>query len=280
MGAAAGSSFGVSKVPSRDILAPGLGLVYKLTDSTSVFASYYRGMAIAGPNSALDGLDDETSNGYELGIRHYTPALQMELIGFWTDFDDLIITDLIGASGSTGDPSNAGSVRTYGAEAAFRWDPLHDSATDWRLPLRASATVTSAELRSDASSADPESIFGGGRKGNTVPYIPDFQISAGVGVEFKQLGVYLDGTYTPSMFGTADNTTSLRAPDGSPDSRFGKTGSAFLVDLSAKYDVTENFSILAGINNLLDDTFVSSRIPEGPRVNQPRTYYGGIEIRF
>lgn len=279
VGSAVDSSQGVDK-RSRDILAPGLGVVYRLTDTTSVFASYYRGFSVTGPNSAISGVNDETSNGYEIGIRHYTPALQAELIGFWTDFNDLVVTDLIGASGSAGDPSNAGKVRVYGAEAALRWDPLHDSATDWRLPLRTSATLTSAKLRSDAASADPESIFSGGRAGNRVPYIPDFQVSAGVGVEYKQLGVYLDGTYAPAMFGTADNSTRLRAPDGTPDARFGKTEAAFLVDLSVKYALTENIAILGGINNLLDDSFITSRIPEGPRGNQPRTWYGGLEITF
>ncbi len=279
VGSAVDTSQGVDK-RSRDLFAPGVGVVYRLTDTTSVFASYYRGFSITGPNSAVGGVNDETSNGYEIGIRHYTPALQAELIGFWTDFNDLIVTDLIGASGSAGAPSNAGKVRVYGAEAALRWDPLHDSATDWRLPLRTSATLTSAKLRSDAASADPESIFSGGKVGNRVPYVPDFQISAGVGVEYRNLGVYLDGTYTPAMFGTADNSTSLRAPDGSPDARFGKTESAFLVDLSVKYALTENIAILGGINNLLDDTFITSRVPEGPRGNQPRTYYGGLEITF
>ena len=280
VGRAADSSFGVVKAPSRDILAPGLGVVYKLTDTTSVFAGYHRGLSVTGPNSAIGGVRDETSNGYELGIRNYTPAVQMELIGFWTDFNDLIVTDLIGASGSAAEPSNAGKVRAYGLEAAMRWDPLHDSAGDWRLPLRASATLTSAELRSGTASADPESIFSGGQKGNKVPYIPDFQVSAGVGVEYKKLGVYLDGTYTPAMFGTADNSTSLRAPDGSPDARYGKTESSVMVDLSAKYAVSENFSIIGGVQNLFDDSFISSRIPEGPRGNQPRTFYGGVEIRF
>lgn len=280
VGPTAGSSRGVVKVPSRDLFAPGLGVVYNLTDSTSMFASYYRGFSVTGPNSGGSGVRDETSNGYELGIRHYTPGLQMELIGFWTDFSDLIVTDLIGASGASGEPSNAGKVRSYGLEAALRWDPLHDSPTDWRLPLRTSATLTSAKLRSDAASADPESIFSGGVAGNRVPYVPEYQISAGVGVEYKKLGVYLDGTYTPAMFGTADNSTSLRAPGGSPDARFGKTEAAFLLDLSARYAVTENISILGGISNVLDESYISSRIPEGPRANQPRTFYGGVEIRF
>jgi outer membrane receptor protein involved in Fe transport len=54
----------------------------------------------------------------------------------------------------------------------------------------------------------------------------------------------------------------------------------FIVDLSVQYQVTENIRLLAGISNLTDDIGVTSRLPFGARSNAPRSYFGGVEIRF
>lgn len=265
---------------SLDALAPGIGLVYELTDAWSVFGGYYRGISTPAPREFLrDGTDLETSNGYELGVRHYGQSLQAELVGFFTDFDSLIVRDSIGGAGNTSDV-NGGSAEVYGLEFAVRWDALSATNSDWRLPLRASATYTHAEITSASPSEDAESIFSGGRPGSRLPYIPEFAASAGIGVEYRGFGLYLDGTYTSEMYGTARNTSSLRDFSGAPDARYGKTDDAFILDLSLQYQVTENIRLIAGISNLTGEEYIISRLPYGARGNQPRTYYGGVEIRF
>ena len=102
----------------------------------------------------------------------------------------------------------------------------------------------------------------------------------GIGIEYQQFGLYLDATYTPETFGTASNTTSLLTPAGKPDSRFGKTDAALIVDLSTRWQATPNISLLAGISNLLGEEYLSSRIPLGPRAGEPRAFYTGVEIKF
>ena len=265
---------------SLDAFAPGVGLVYEVSDEWSVFGGYYRGISTPGPREFLRGGNDlEQSNGYEVGVRHYAKSLQAEVVGFYTDFDNLLVRELQGASGTLGD-ENGGSATVYGVEAAVRYDLLDGSGTDWRMPVLASATFTSAETTSDTASANAESIFSGGKSGNKLPYIPEWAASAGLGVEYRGLGVYLDATYTGEMFGTASNTSNLRTPSGKPDARYGVTDQMFIVDLSVQYQVTENIRLLAGISNLTDDIGVTSRLPFGARSNAPRSYFGGVEIRF
>ncbi len=265
---------------SLDALAPGVGLVYELAGTWSLFGGYYRGISTPGPRDYLkDGIDLEISNGYEIGVRHYTPALQAELVGFYTDFDSLIVRDSLGGAGSGGD-ANGGAAEVYGIEFAARWDALASSGSDWRLPLRVSATYTQSEITSGSGSADAESIFSGGTAGSELPYTPEFMASAGLGVEYRGFGLYLDGTYTGEMYGTARNTSSLRDFDGNPDARYGKTDSAIVLDLSLQYQVTENIRLIAGISNVTGEEYVVSRLPYGARGNQPRSYYGGVEIRF
>ena len=265
---------------STDIVAPGLGLNYEINDQWSTFASYYRGFSTPGPRASLEtGLEEELSDGFELGARHYGDTLQAELVGFYTKFQDLIVQDKIGASGSP-ETSNGGDIDVYGVEAALRWDPMAGTGSAWSLPTRLSATYTHSELKTDSSSASADSIFSGGRAGNEVPYIPEFSLSAGIGIEYGDFGVYLDASYTPETFGTASNTTSLRTPEGKPDSRFGKTDEALILDLSARWKATDNISVLAGVSNLLGEEYISSRIPLGPRAGEPRAFYGGVEITF
>ncbi len=265
---------------SLDALAPGIGLVYELADTWSVFGGYYRGISTPGPRDFLrDGIGLETSNGYELGIRRYGQALQAELVGFYTDFDSLIVRDNLGGAGSAGDV-NGGSAEVYGLEFAVRWDALAATHSDWRLPLRASATYTKSEINSASPSADAESIFSGGGPGSQLPYTPEFAASAGIGIEYRGFGLYLDGTYTSEMYGTARNTSSLRDFEGNPDARYGKTDSAFLLDLSLQYQINNHIRLIAGISNLTGEEFIVSRLPYGARGNQPRAYYGGVEIRF
>lgn len=265
---------------STDIVAPGLGLNYEIDEKNSAFASYYRGFSTPGPRaSLLSGLEEELSDGFELGVRHYGDSVQAELVGFYTHFRNLIVQDNIGASGTT-ESTNGGDIEVFGMEASLRWDPMAGTGSAWSLPTRLSATYTHGELKSDADSASAESIFSGGRAGNEVPYIPEFNLSAGIGIEYGDFGVYLDASFTPETFGTASNTTSLRTPQGTPDARFGKIDEALIVDLSARWQATDKIAILAGVSNLLGETYTSSRIPVGPRAGEPRAFYGGVEVSF
>jgi len=265
---------------SLDAFAPGIGLVYELTDTWSVFGGYYRGISTPGPRDFLrEGTDLEKSNGYEFGVRHYGSDLQVELMGFYTDFDNLIVRDSLGGAGNSTD-DNGGSAEVAGVEFAVRYDPLAAGSSDWRLPLRASATYTHSETTSSSPSADAESIFSGGAKGSQLPYIPEFAASAGLGVEYRSFGLYLDATYVSEMYGTAKNTSSLRDANGDPDARYGKTDAALTLDLSVHYQITDNVRLIAGVSNLTGEESIVSRLPYGARSNQPRSYYGGVEIRF
>lgn len=271
---------GTSGSADLDVVAPGVGLVYELTDSLSVFGGYYRGFSTPGASGRInDGQDTEISDGFELGVRYYTPELQAELIGFYTEHKDLVVPDFIGASGSS-DSVNAGDVEVYGVEAALRYDPLANSGTDWRLPIRVAATVTHAELTSDTPSADAESIFSGGRAGNKVPYIPEYNFAIGIGVEYRNFGLYVNGTYTPETYASASNTSRPVNTDGKPDARFGKVDEVFLLDVNVKYRVNDKLRLFAGVSNLLEEEYIVSRIPYGPRAGAPRMWYGGIELKF
>jgi Fe(3+) dicitrate transport protein len=128
--------------------------------------------------------------------------------------------------------------------------------------------------------ANASTIYSGAKLGNQLPYVPEWAASTGIGIENGNFGVYLDGTYISSMYGSANNATNLRDLNGNPDARAGRTDSAFIIDLSVRYQLTSALRLVAGISNITGEEYISSRLPSGARANQPRSYFGGFEVRF
>ena len=62
--------------------------------------------------------------------------------------------------------------------------------------------------------------------------------------------------------------------------REGKIDEGFTLDLSAHYQLNDTTKIIGGVHNVLDDVYTVSRLPDGPRVNAPREFYVGLEIKW
>lgn len=262
---------------SLDVVAPGIGMTWNAVDNLTFFGGVYRGYSVPEPMGYVrDDLREETSTGCELGARwsNDAAAFRIELVGFSTRFDDLLVINNVGGTG-TGVSENVGEVDSSGFEFAVTWDPLATQGAPVTLPMNLGLTYTRATLESGAVSSDAESIFANARNGNRVPYIPEWAISAGVGLAHEKWGVDLDMTYVSETFTSADN---VEAP--TTDSRFGKTDEALVFDLSAHYMVRENLRLLAGVSNLFGEQYISSRLPHGPRTGAPRAFHVGVECTW
>ncbi len=262
-----------------NMLAGSLGLTYRVNDSWVGFGSVNRGFSPPSPKSAVNGIKEETSNALEIGARYTNPkqALALESVLFYTQFNDLIVIDNIGGTG-TGETENFGKVNSAGLEFSAQYDA--GIANDWSLrnPWYLTATYTDATQQNNATSTDPESIFSYGRTGNKVPYIPELIFSLGTGIESTNWGSTIAGSYVSETFTSANNVDSQINGAGNPDARFGKTDAYFVVDLSAYYRLNKNVKLFSGVQNLFDETYIVSRQPDGPRPGMPRFVYAGIEI--
>ncbi len=258
-----------------------LGLTYALNDRWTGFGSINRGYSPPSPKSATQGIREETSLAYELGARYADPERAVALEGalFLTDFDNLIVIDNIGGTG-TGETENFGQVRSYGAELAARYDAGIDNGWGLRNPWFFSVTYTNATQRNDATSTDPESIFSFGRAGNKVPYIPEWVLSAGTGVETARWGGEISGNYVSAMYTSASNVSDQVNGNGDPDARFGMTDAYLIIDAVAHYRMNKNAKLFAGVQNLTDRRYLVSRQPEGPRPGMPLFAYAGVEVRL
>lgn len=273
---------GISQEGDLNVWAGGIGFSYELGDTDRIFGGVYRGISTPGPKGYTEPdpskqTDEESSLSYELGWRQTDEEKyrSFELVGFFTDFDHLLAP----ATGAgVGDPANGGAAEVYGIEAMFSYDPASASGQAYRLPVYLSATWTQATLKSNLA-ADTGNIFtdfqGGDETGNDIPYIPEWKLAAGIGVDMTTWGANLDATWSSSMYGTAGNH---HAPVTS--SREGKIDDILQIDLSGWYKINDNWKAIAGIYNVFDEENLTSRLPEGPRNGRGRHLYTGFEVQF
>ncbi|MGB0991579.1 MAG: TonB-dependent receptor family protein [Akkermansiaceae bacterium] len=267
---------------SLNVWAGGIGFTYDICETDSLFGGIYRGVSTPSPGgytqtNPAKQTDEETSLSYELGWRYHNEDSHtaFELTGFFTDFDNLIAP----ATGAgIGDPANGGQAEVYGIEAQLTYDPASAAGKGYRMPMYISATWTQATLQSNLA-ADSGNIFtdfqGGDETGNDIPYIPEWKIAAGIGIDFEKWGANLDATWTSSMYGTGGNHSNPVT-----SSREGKVDEALLFDLSGWYQLNENWKLVGGIQNILDEENIVSRLPEGPRNGRGRHIYAGFEVKF
>ena len=274
--------------PSRDgasdldYLAPGVSGIFQGSDKWLLFAGYHKGVSVPSPrNHARNGIREERSHAFELGTRFNDQnALFGEIVLFHTRFDDLIVIDNIGGAG-TGDSENIGRVDSTGIEIMLGFDPGRRNDWGFSNSYTLSVTYTDAALVGDANSEDEESIFAGGRDGNRVPYIPEFQVNLTTGIETGKVRAYLSASFVDERFTSATNSeVEINPNTGGPDSRFGKIDSFLTVDLSAYYGLTETLELFGMVTNLTDEVYMASRHPYGPRPGSPRMAFAGVQYRF
>jgi len=271
---------------TMSLVGGGLGATYDLTEQWTLFAGAHRGYSPPSPRAALSGIEEETSNAFEGGFRYRRPehAFSAEVTGFYTHFNDLIVIDngAAGGAGGTGSgvTENVGEIDTLGLELFMQYDP--GAAYNWGVstPSYVSFTYTHAELDGEANSPDAESLFSGGADGNKVPYIPEYLVTFGTGLDFEKFGMFINASYVSSMYTSASNTEEQVNADGDPDSRFGKLDHHFVVDLTGYYKINDQAKIVGGVHNLFDEAYTASRHPHGPRPGKPRFLYIGMEVTF
>jgi Fe(3+) dicitrate transport protein len=266
---------------SLNMVGGGLGMIYRFSDHWNVFGGVHRGFSPPGPRAAIrGGLEEETSLAWELGSRYSSPngAFFAQGTLFYTDFDNLIAIDNVGGTGS-GDAQNLGEADNKGLELELGFDPGVANGWTFSMPSFVALTYSDAKLRSDSDSG-AESIFSGARSGNRVPYIPEWQVSAGTSIERGPWAVSATLTYVGETYATGSNTSQQLDPEGIPDARFGKTDAYTIVDVQAGVDVTDNVNLFVGAHNLFDQEYVASRLPHGPRPGLPQFFYAGIDVVF
>ncbi|MFD0932158.1 TonB-dependent receptor family protein [Psychroflexus salinarum] len=245
---------------------PGIGANYKLNQQFSLFGGIHKGFS---PGGTRPEESSELSVNYELGTRFNFNGLSGELVGFYNDYSNLLGSDFAATGGvGTLDQFNAGEVNVAGLEVQGSYDFLKENS-NFSLPLTIAYTFTDATFQNSFDSN--VGIWGEVRDGDEVPYISRHQFNAGLSFIASKFEAHANARYRGEF--------RTQAGSGSIPSRE-KVGSNFIIDLSAKYHLTKNFSLTSNIINLADHEYEVSRVPAGLRPGHPFGIYGGFEFRF
>ena len=254
-------NFKDSRANKFDIWLPGLGALFEFNSSTRLVAGIHRGFAT--PSNA-PGVDPEESTNYELGVRYDHSRLGFEAMFFFNDYENLVgvCTNSSGGNCDPGDAFNGEGVHIPGLELSFQtW---FEAGEYWQIPVQLVYTWMNAEFRSSFNSE----FFGEVKKGDPVPYVPDNQLWASLGLQGGPWSFWVSGNYVDSV------CTRASCDD------FEKTESAVIFDLSAHYEINKNWEIYSLVENLADEIYVAGREPYGARPNKPRTFMLGAKFVF
>ena len=238
----------------------------------SLYASYNQGFSPVDAGSSAS-IEPEESDVYEVGYRKSTAGGMFELIAFFNDYTQLIETCLEagGCTGSTGSTTNKGAAEVKGIEFQYRVNDLFAapqmkgsgaSTSSTRYPLIISGMLQDSEYKGQNSSY----------VGNSIAYVPDFQLYTSLGMVTNNWDIYLGAKYHDDTY--TDDLNTYR------------TGKAFIFDVSAGMDVPMNFGgikkarLFANIDNLFDKTIVASQHNYGSRPNKPLTFMAGVKFDF
>ena len=250
---------------SQSIIMPGIGVFWQYTDTIGLLAGVNKGFSPAGPSSDAD--PEETIN-YEAGVRFQEDALQLDVIGFYSDYSNLLGRCRVSDSGcDIGQEFNGGEVDIFGIEVTGSHSWNLDSG--WSVPFSTSYTYTESEFQDGFESRFSQ--WGVVVEGDELPYLPQH-------IARVQLGLENDIWLFNVAWKYQDQMRELPGQDSISDKSHTDALSTF--DLSLTWNVTNSLLTQLTVDNLLDEEAIVSHRPFGARPNKGRSFYGRVKYTF
>ncbi|MDO6640995.1 TonB-dependent receptor family protein [Shewanella sp. 10N.286.51.B2] len=253
---------------SFDVVLPSVAATYQITDNLIVLAGIQQGFAPSAPGND-DGKEEKSWN-YEAGVRYNTGALNSEAIAFYSDYSNMH-GNCTAAQGcdddNIGNQYNAGEVEVSGIELSLGYE--FNQTGEISFPVKMAYTFSNAEFQ-NAFISDFES-WGDVEKGDELPYLPDNQLFLSAGVQAQAWQVTIAGRYTSDMRTVADQ-------GGIPAEEL--IANKTVVDLSARYFINDASEVYLTVDNLLDETYMTTRIHGSIFAGKPQTATLGYHYKF
>ncbi len=261
-----------------DVWVPGIGLKYEFAPNSLAYANVSRSFRppsfqdTFNPNIAAASADlkPTTAWTYEAGVRaNPYPWLLLELGGFYTDYQDLVVA-AVGVA-------NNYDITSYGFEGQVElglFGLTHAIQTGDRN------YAGSHEVFLLAGATLVESTFAGGEfDGNDLPYVPNQNVTFGVRYSYRdRFDLQFQGRYVGNRFTDEANTVNENAVG-----TIGLLHDYTVFDIKSRWQVSENVILNAGINNLFDETYGTQRRTaqqKGIFPGPTRQFYVGATLIF
>lgn len=246
------------------VLIPGIGVHYQLLPAASVFFGVHKGFA---PPSAELYQKPESSVNMELGTRVSIGKFKAELIGFYNNYSNMLVSDLAASGGSgTLEQFNVGEARVKGAEFLVQYQPLPHTCS-LRLPLQLSYTYTDTEMRNSFESHS----WGNVVRGDEIPYIFKHALNMQLGIEYKWFYANIGARYNSDM---------RTSPGQGPIAEREKVPANLILDASVNVLVNKYLTLRLNAINLTNRVYLTSRHPAGLRAGHPFGIYAGANVQF
>ncbi|MDX1741052.1 MAG: TonB-dependent receptor, partial [Rhodothermales bacterium] len=247
-----------------DAWIPGIGVDVDLSRGFHAFAGVHRGFA---PPDSREGTRPESSTNFELGGRLVRGLSRAEAVVFYTNYSNLLGSDLAASGGSgTTDQFNGGEVDVRGLELSASFDLGLLSRQGYSVPISASYTLTSAQF--DNSFESEFEPWGTVEAGDDIPYVPRHQAGASVGLETVRLSFDVSAHYSGKMRTNAGRGDYIASES---------TDSHLTIDVAAGYRITRRVELVARVLNVTDADYIAARRPAGIRPGLPRRLSVGVK---
>ncbi|GAA0303126.1 TonB-dependent receptor [Psychrosphaera haliotis] len=245
---------------------------YTLTSELGIFGGVHEGFVPTSPKQNAE-IKPESSVNYELGLRYNDQKTQLETVLFFNDFDNLKESCSFSTSASCTNTAkldqeyNGGEVDVTGLE--FNLQRRETLTSELDLPWSVTYTRTHSEFKSDFAS-DFE-LWGDVTAGDSVPYLPEDQLTVNLGLESNDWQLNLLVKYVGSMPEAAGDNVALSGLE---------TDSYTVIDLSANYYINANHTVYFKVDNITDKVALVSRRPFGARPSKPQQAFVGYKYNF
>lgn len=257
---ASAGAFAVHEMTETEV-SPKLGLTYDVSEEYTLFAQYAHGFRAPPYDNANFGyanaasfyeiipnpdLKPETSDGFETGLRgKFRDGSSFSIAGFYNMYDDFIESVTVASAPPPGlttfQYQNVSDVTIYGAEARGEFRVL----PDWALK----GSVAYARGENDAT-------------GQPLASVDPLKLVAGLAYEGNAWNAELMTTHATKH----DRVPSTVLVNGVAQPAF-IAPSYTVVDFTAWYDVSDSFTVNAGIFNIFDEEYYVSQDVVGLAAN-------------
>ncbi|MEM7217434.1 MAG: TonB-dependent receptor [Pseudomonadota bacterium] len=251
---------------SQTNFSPGAGVFWQVTDRIGLLAGINRGFSPAGPGSG--DVDPEESLNYEYGARYTSDWLTADVVGFFSDYDNLLGRCRASDSGcNVGEEFNGGNVEIAGVEASFAATRALNDA----LTATLSGNYTYTESAFQQSFLSQFSQWGLVRRGDELPYLPEH-----IGrLEFALAHARFEASAALKY------QSAMREEPGADSVSDGLQTEAFLtLDLAGTWYVNERLDLQVVVQNVTDEAAIVSHRPFAARPNRPRAAFGRVRLRL
>jgi Fe(3+) dicitrate transport protein len=245
----------------------GLGMALDFDNQTQLYAnvsqSYrttiFTESIIAQPGLTATDTDPSLGWSYELGYRG-TPRE-------WLAFDtSLFLIDLDNRFGVAG-----GRLRSVGRSINYGWDGAVQfdliGGLDAARGTKLGDSLGALNLYGNVSLLEAE-LYGGPNNGATPQYAPDFILRTGLIYQRKGVKVSFLGTFVDDHNARDDGNPNFAIPG------------YMTWDLTAEVPVTKHLTLMAGVNNVFDESYYSRVRNDGIDPGYGRNFYVGGSVQF